>query len=1320
MKKKAIKKFSRTVLLGFFMFQFAIAPSLMPVVAHAQEVAAEEAATTVAAEPAVTEEVAPIDESVTEETSAVEEVVEFVGEILGLTDSSVSREETPVTNDIGVTTGSIEICKVIINANNEVVVGNEFAGETFSVKLKNNDTDVEQTFAFTAPLAVNAVLGGDGEYGMQCLTANDLPFGHYTYAAEEVSGPTLWGVTYTEGDINDPLGINQVQSWSYDANNTSSDGSIALGIPNEGLLTNVKLVVVNKFVAEGGDECTAMPVYARVRLQDLPGWPTTNKGYATYGTGNMAPQIFVGGTNPLANEDGGDVYDLGEWFLVYDPATGYVNDPELTDTDPGIQGLAVQRLNGAVRVVLYGSHTQPAGNDIANREMAHGTVDFSNDTTSVSSDVVITDAVIDAVNPPEINPGNPIEGPSNDWINFDSIASHFKFVVTTHNDGYYTLYTHTIPNPENCDDDGEDPTLVVNPLSVCILTSAETYDFMSGVSALDAEDGVLTGSVSNDGTTSVHFGTAGTYTVTYNVTDSDGNFAYALRTIFIKTNCDGGDNDNPPTISVIPPAVCILKTATSYNFMNGVTAVDIEDGILTGSVTNNGAAQVQFGVPGSYTVTYSVIDTDGNSASATRTIEIKINCGVVGSEDKAPTITVRPDTVCISIDTEVYDFMNGVTAFDPEDGDITGAVTNNGAIVVEFGTEGTYTVTYKVRDSHNHVAAATRTIYIKKDCKDEGGPSCDSPVIWARVIVSTSNQGNGNVTNTIYLGSTSNTVASGEWFDTSILDANPIGNFANVPGLAVQRLSTGAIVLELHGTNPAQTDLEYAEGYIEFFNGIPTSQVSATGQDILEDGMNGTYHDLVWIAGDKSYFDIRVNTADDRFTTNFQYQKDEDCDDGKGNDPVITVNPLTVCLLTTVTSYNFLGGVTATDIEDGNLTGAVTHNGSTGIFGNPGTYIITYSVTDSDGNSDTATRAILIAVDCNEGGGDDTNPHLSFPTQSCIETSATTFDFMLGVVVTDDEGAGQVTVTNNGATAVTLGTAGTYTVTYIATDSDGNTTTVTRTVTISENCGGTGGGDDLPPVITITGSSCIDDDTQSFNFLAGVTATDDIDGDLTATLNLTDNVLGEENVHFGIQADYSVTYTVTDSDAQTTSVIRTITISNNCDNGGGGGGGGNNGGGGNGGGGSGGSSNGEVLGASTSCAQFTQYHDTGDTQSEVIALQTFLNEYMGAGLSVNGTYDHATTQAIHNFQAMHWNEIIKPWLGAPSEINPNTTGRTRQTTMTAMNFIIGCPNAALYLEDPQIMYEITMIKDQKSFSADQMALIVGLLDQAHGMTPEGK
>ncbi len=527
--------------------------------------------------------------------------------------------------------------------------------------------------------------------------------------------------------------------------------------------------------------------------------------------------------------------------------------------------------------------------------------------------------------------------------------------------------------------------------------------------------------------------------------------------------------------------------------------------------------------------------------------DVRVNCvedDGGGKKNTPPDITVVPEVVEVFIGTvcdEAF-ILNGVTADDLEDGDITSEIEYAGT--VDCNTLGTYIVTYDVEDSEGLTAdQETRTIRVVNNDNEEENPSCESQAVWARVVVTShSNVGAGDLTDTIYLGSSINTVADGAWFPVSPADMQNIENFADVSGLAVKRRADNKIVLELHGSHlPKGTGQEFVEGYIEFFNGIPTVLTSATGQNKLETGAAGGHEDLVWITGDKAYFDLGVGTADDRFSTTYTYSLDEECDDD------------------------------------------------------------------------------------NEGG-DDNNPPAIVLADECILWSAESFDFTSGVTTSD---------------------------------ADGDTVTLTY-------------------------------------------------------------VVSPDPIVFGANGVYTITYTANDGQDSTV-VVKTLTIDEDCedDNGGGGDDEDNGGGGGGGSSSSSGSrisSDGEVLGATdTACVQFTQYHDTGSTKSEVKALQTFLNEYMNAGLTVNGTYDWATTQAVHNFQALHWDTIIKPWLGAPSKISPNTTGRTRQMTMSAMNFIINCPNDALYLEDPKIFYKITEIKNQKPFTADQIMKITNILDEVNGI-----
>jgi hypothetical protein len=78
-----------------------------------------------------------------------------------------------------------------------------------------------------------------------------------------------------------------------------------------------------------------------------------------------------------------------------------------------------------------------------------------------------------------------------------------------------------------------------------------------------------------------------------------------------------------------------------------------------------------------------------------------------------------------------------------------------------------------------------------------------------------------------------------------------------------------------------------------------------------------------------------------------------------GNAPALTV-PATKTVPEGA-GVNYMTGVSATDDEDGNITAKVIHNTPVN-SGSPGAYKVTYSVTDSDGNTTTAYGVVLVGT----------------------------------------------------------------------------------------------------------------------------------------------------------------------------------------------------------------------------------------------------------------------------------------------------------------------------------------------------------------------
>ena len=152
--------------------------------------------------------------------------------------------------------------------------------------------------------------------------------------------------------------------------------------------------------------------------------------------------------------------------------------------------------------------------------------------------------------------------------------------------------------------------------------------------------------------------------------------------------------------------------------------------------------------------------------------------------------------------------------------------------------------------------------------------------------------------------------------------------------------------------------------------------------------------------------------------------------------PVITRNGNATVSVSAGASYND-AGATATDNVDSSVTVNTSGSVNTAV---PGTYTLTYIATDAAGNQATpVTRTVTVS--------DTTAPVITRNGNATISISVGANYTDAGATATDNVDS-SVTVTTTGS--VNAATAGTYTLTYSATDAAGNVATpVTRTVTVS-------------------------------------------------------------------------------------------------------------------------------------------------------------------------------------------------------------------------------------------------------------------------------
>ncbi|SCN08408.1 Protein of unknown function [Bacillus wiedmannii] len=127
-----------------------------------------------------------------------------------------------------------------------------------------------------------------------------------------------------------------------------------------------------------------------------------------------------------------------------------------------------------------------------------------------------------------------------------------------------------------------------------------------------------------------------------------------------------------------------------------------------------------------------------------------------------------------------------------------------------------------------------------------------------------------------------------------------------------------------------------------------------------------------------------------------------------------------------------MSNVKAVDKEEGDLTNKVKHKGDVDTS-KLGTYIVNYSVVDSQGGNATATQTVIV-----KGNGEvlDLNPTLTVPTAATIHVGDS-FDPMEKVSATDKEDGdltSKVAYEGNGD----ITKAGTFEIIYSVTDSVGN------------------------------------------------------------------------------------------------------------------------------------------------------------------------------------------------------------------------------------------------------------------------------------------
>ncbi len=88
-------------------------------------------------------------------------------------------------------------------------------------------------------------------------------------------------------------------------------------------------------------------------------------------------------------------------------------------------------------------------------------------------------------------------------------------------------------------------------------------------------------------------------------------------------------------------------------------------------------------------------------------------------------------------------------------------------------------------------------------------------------------------------------------------------------------------------------------------------------------------------------------------------------------------------------------------------------------------------------------------------------------------------------------------------------------------------------------------------------------------------------------------------------------------------------------------------------------------------------YGANNNPTEVIKLQSFLNQHMGTSLPLTGVYDMTTMQAVNEFQVQYKEQVLRPWVDAGAYCDVSQpTGHVYKTTQRWINLIV-CPELNL-------------------------------------------
>lgn len=569
----------------------------------------------------------------------------------------------------------------------------------------------------------------------------------------------------------------------------------------------------------------------------------------------------------------------------------------------------------------------------------------------------------------------------------------------------------------------------------------------------------------------------GTTIVTWTVTDASGNTATATQTVKVV-------DTTLPTITAPTSLVINSTNCSASNVVIGAAVT--ADNCSVASVYNNAPSTYPLGVT---TITWTVVDGSGNTATATQTVTVIDS--VLPTISAPANVSVNANNGCVA-----YNVALGLPV--TSDNCTVLSVTNNAPTTFVLGST---IVTWTVTDASGNTATATQNVLVK----DVTSPVITTPGI---VIVST----NSGCEATGIVLSTPNVSDNCTYTITNNAPASyPLGNTV-VTWTAVD--GSGNISTVNQTIKVVDTTLPTIVAPANI-NTIANSSCNATGIVLGTPTMSDNCSIATFSNNAPSVYPLGVTLV--TWTVI----------DGSGNTATATQS---VTVIDTIkptisapanVSANANNGCVAFNVNLGTPT--VSDNCSIASVTNNapntfplGTTTVTWTVTDASGNVKTATQLVVVT--------DVTNPSLVVPSNVTVNVNSgcSATGISLGTPVTSDN-CSVASVSNNAPASFNIGTT---IVTWTVTDPSGNTTTGTQTVTVLDSVFPTILAPNNISIVATTGCS-----------VSGLELGTPITSDNCAVVSVTNNA--PSTFPIGIT---NITWTVVDASGNTSTSIQTVTI----------------------------------------------------------------------------------------------------------------------------------------------------------------------------------